>query len=75
MGDIKATLIPAEENSFRLAAYLGRGGYDAARKTLLEKKPQEVLDEVKKANLRGRGGAGFPAGSKWAFVPQTGDQP
>jgi NADH-quinone oxidoreductase subunit F len=75
MSDGKPMILPADENSFRLEAYLARGGYEAARKTLLEKKPQDVMDEVKKANLRGRGGAGFPAGSKWAFVPQTGDQP
>jgi NADH-quinone oxidoreductase subunit F len=75
MTDVRATLIPAGENSYRLEAYLGRGGYEAARKTLLEKKPQEVMEEVKKANLRGRGGAGFPAGSKWAFVPQADDRP
>jgi len=37
-------------------------------------KPEEILDEVKKANLRGRGGAGFPAGVKWSFVPDT-DKP
>ena len=75
MTDIKATLIPAGEDSFRLEAYLGRGGYEAARTVLLTKKPQEVMEEVKKANLRGRGGAGFPAGSKWAFVPPAGDLP
>ena len=75
MAEAKETLIPAEENSFRLEAYLGRGGYEAARKTLLSMKPQQVMDEVKKANLRGRGGAGFPAGSKWAFVPQADERP
>ncbi len=75
MTGIPATLIPTGEDSFRLEAYLGRGGYEAARTVLLTKKPQEVMEEVKKANLRGRGGAGFPAGSKWAFVPQAGDLP
>jgi NADH-quinone oxidoreductase subunit F len=68
-------LLPVEEGSFRLASYVGRGGYEAARKTILSRKPQEVMDEVKKANLRGRGGAGFPAGSKWAFVPQKDERP
>ncbi|MGA2360927.1 MAG: NADH-quinone oxidoreductase subunit NuoF [Candidatus Aminicenantales bacterium] len=75
MSDVTATLIPAGENSFRLGAYVGRGGYEAARKTILTMKPREVLEEVKKANLRGRGGAGFPAGSKWAFVPQADGRP
>jgi len=45
--------------------YLAVGGYAALVKALTEMTPQQVLDEVKKANLRGRGGGGFPAGSKW----------
>jgi NADH-quinone oxidoreductase subunit F len=75
MSDVRAILTAAGENSYGIESYLGRGGYEAARKALLTMKPQEVMEEVKKANLRGRGGAGFPAGSKWAFVPQTGDLP
>lgn len=71
----KPTLIPTEENSFRMESYLARGGYEAARAAILTKKPQDVLEEVKKANLRGRGGAGFPAGAKWAFVPAAADRP
>ncbi len=45
--------------------YLAVGGYAALSKSLFEMTPEGVLDEVKKANLRGRGGGGFPAGSKW----------
>lgn len=45
--------------------YLAIGGYSALAKALVEMTPQEVLDEIKKANLRGRGGGGFPAGRKW----------
>lgn len=45
--------------------YLAVGGYAALVKALTEMSPDQVLDEVKKANLRGRGGGGFPAGSKW----------
>jgi NADH-quinone oxidoreductase subunit F len=75
MADVKPTLIPADENSFRIESYLGRGGYEAARTAILTKKPAELMEEVKKANLRGRGGAGFPAGSKWAFVPAAADRP
>ena len=45
--------------------YLAVGGYSALSKSLLEMSPEEVIDEVKKANLRGRGGGGFPAGRKW----------
>lgn len=45
------------------------GGYQALRKALTSMTPGEVLDEIKKANLRGLGGAGFPAGRKWGSVP------
>ena len=45
--------------------YIVLGGYTALAKALLEMTPEQVLDEVKKANLRGRGGGGFPAGIKW----------
>jgi NADH-quinone oxidoreductase subunit F len=50
-----------------LAVYERQGGYRAARKALAMGQAQ-VVDEVKKANLRGRGGAGFPAGIKWSFM-------
>jgi NADH-quinone oxidoreductase subunit F len=45
--------------------YMALGGYTALAKALLEMTPEQVLEEVKKANLRGRGGGGFPAGIKW----------
>ncbi len=45
--------------------YIAIGGYAALSKALFEMKPEDVLGEVKKANLRGRGGGGFPAGLKW----------
>lgn len=45
--------------------YLAVGGYSALTKILSQMTPEQVLEEVKKSNLRGRGGAGFPAGSKW----------
>jgi len=45
--------------------YIALGGYSALTKALLEMTPEQVLSEVKKANLRGRGGGGFPAGTKW----------
>jgi NADP-reducing hydrogenase subunit HndC len=45
--------------------YLAVGGYSALSKSLLEMSPEEVLEEIKKAKLRGRGGGGFPAGRKW----------
>ncbi len=46
--------------------YIASGGYGGLRKAL-DMKPQEVIDEIKKSGLRGRGGAGFPTGSKWQF--------
>ena len=49
----------------RIEDYLALGGYAALSKALFEMSPDQVLDEVKKANLRGRGGGGFPAGLKW----------
>src|SRR3990172_1061316 len=57
------------ENSMSLSVYESRGGYAAARKAL-KITPGEIIEEVKKANLRGRGGAGFPAGVKWGFLPK-----
>ncbi len=45
--------------------YIAIGGYSALARALFEMKPEQVIDEVKRANLRGRGGAGFPAGIKW----------
>jgi len=49
----------------RIDDYLAIGGYSALEKALFQMDPQQVLDEVKKSNLRGRGGGGFPAGRKW----------
>ena len=49
----------------RIEDYLALGGYGALSKALFEMTPDQVLGEVKKANLRGRGGGGFPAGLKW----------
>ncbi len=48
--------------------YISRGGYLALAKALTQMKPEEVLDEVKKSSLRGRGGAGFATATKWGFV-------
>jgi len=55
--------------------YESVGGYQALRKAVREYKPAEVIDIVKQSGLRGRGGAGFPTGLKWSFVPKGGAKP
>ena len=55
--------------------YLAVGGYEAMAKALLQMTPEQVIGEVKQAKLRGRGGAGFPSGTKWEFARNApGDQ-
>ena len=61
-----------DPNCWTLAAYQACGGYQALRKILSEKTQQnDVIDEVKASGLRGRGGAGFPTGLKWSFMPRS----
>ena len=64
----------ADERSWKITNYERRGGYQALRKAL-KMTPDEVINEVKDAGLRGRGGAGFPTGMKWSFVPQDNPNP
>ncbi|WP_376789347.1 NADH-quinone oxidoreductase subunit NuoF [Thermoflexus sp.] len=54
----------------RLEVYIRHGGYEAWRKALTAMTPEQVIEEVKASGLRGRGGAGFPTGMKWSFVPK-----
>ena len=54
----------------RLDVYGKHGGYMALRRALTAMKPEEVIDVVKASGLRGRGGAGFPTGIKWSFIPK-----
>lgn len=63
-----------KEGSWTLDYYLQHGGYETARRVLKEKTPEEVIEEVKRSGLRGRGGAGFPTGVKWSFMPKDGKQ-
>ncbi|OSI15147.1 NADH-quinone oxidoreductase subunit NuoF [Neisseria dumasiana] len=57
---------------WHLEAYQARGGYQALRKILTENMSQDdVISEVKTSGLRGRGGAGFPTGLKWSFMPRS----
>ena len=55
----------------QLEVYQANGGFAAFRKALTTLQPLDVLNEVKTSGLRGRGGAGFPAGVKWSFLPNT----
>lgn len=58
--------------SWKLANYLAVGGYDALKKVLAEKMtPEAIIEQVKLSALRGRGGAGFPTGLKWSFMPKN----
>jgi NADH-quinone oxidoreductase subunit F len=57
-------------NSHKIDVYVQHDGYKALEKALREMTPESIIDEVKKSNLRGRGGAGFPTGMKWSFVPK-----
>ena len=59
----------------KIDVYLSNGGYGALKKALKEMTPDAVVNEVKASNLRGRGGACFPTGLKWTFMPKTGDKP
>jgi NADH-quinone oxidoreductase subunit F len=60
------------ERPWELATYLKVGGYEAWKKILAEQTPREqVIEMVKASGLRGRGGAGFPTGLKWSFMPRN----
>ena len=62
-------------NSASMDTYLANEGYKALEKALREMTPESVIEEVKQSNLRGRGGAGFPTGMKWSFVPKQSAKP
>ena len=59
----------------RIDGYLDSGGYSALTKAVTSMTPAAIIDEVKNAGLRGRGGAGFPTGMKWGFIPQDTGKP
>lgn len=61
------------EDSWTLAVAQRNGAYKSLEKALKEMTPDQVIQEVKDSRVRGRGGAGFPAGVKWSFVPKAGD--
>jgi len=63
------------KDSRKIDIYLQHDGYKALEKALKEMTPEAIIEEVKKSNLRGRGGAGFPTGMKWSFVPKDSLKP
>jgi NADH-quinone oxidoreductase subunit F len=69
----KRVILPDVPDMHKIDFYLANGGYKAFKKAL-DMKPDEVIDEVKKSNLRGRGGACFPTGLKWSFMPKNSDK-
>lgn len=74
LGTINPTLTEGwnGDQGWSLRDYVARGGYEALKRILAEKIPQDqVIAEVKASVLRGRGGAGFPTGLKWSFMPRS----
>lgn len=59
----------------QIDVYIKHGGYGALRKAIFDMKPDEITEEVKKSGLRGRGGACFPCGLKWSFMPKESSKP
>ncbi len=67
-------ILPEIQNYHQIDVYEQHGGYGALKKAL-SMKPDEIIDTVKKSSLRGRGGACFPTGLKWSFMPKGNDKP
>ena len=62
------------DKSWTLDVFKSNGGYEALKKSL-SMEPGDIIQEVLESNVRGRGGAGFPVGRKWSFVPKDSDKP
>ncbi len=66
---------PGSADLLTVKAYQDNGGYRALEKTLNSLTPAQVVGELKKSDIRGRGGAGFPTGMKWSFIPKGSEHP
>jgi NADH-quinone oxidoreductase subunit F len=62
---------PGRTSAVSLKEYQAEDGYAGWHKALTTMTPDEVIEQVKASGLRGRGGAGFPAGNKWSFIPKA----
>jgi len=73
MAEFKPVLLAnvGKPDSHTLPVYEAAGGYSALKKTFKEMSPEQVVELVKSSGLRGRGGAGFPCGLKWSFLPKN----
>ena len=71
MPDFEPVLLAGinDPENHSIAGYQANGGYQTLRTILKQSTPAEVIELVKASNLRGRGGAGFPTGLKWTFLP------
>ena len=69
IGTVLVTRRFGDEDNKQITSYEASGGYKIAREAM-SKKPEEIVEQLKASNLRGRGGAGFPTGLKWSFVPK-----
>src|ERR1700738_3777252 len=70
-GPARHHLLPSPfgiEGLHTLSVYREHGGYSSLRKAMFEMAPEDIMAEVKTSGLRGRGGAGFPTGTKWGFI-------
>lgn len=65
----KRVLLPPVSNLHQLDVYRASGGYETLRRVVQSTQPSDVVDALKRSGLRGRGGAGFPTGLKWSFMP------
>ncbi len=74
MTDYQPVLLPGTPDLHKIDVYEQHGGYQQARKAM-GMTPEEIIEIVKGSGLRGRGGAAFPTGLKWSFMPKDGEKP